>query len=232
MSNIKIADKRFSSIEQKIDGMKAREMEFCQSRSNFALEKFVAGMEHTPITKYRHLAHNSYFMLQEVRRMLIERERNIRKIKEKEKEIIQQNDPSYNNNDLDIYELSRQLDEMEIRIMGILKEVDYMEKLCEQLENDNGKAFTAEQLASEEAMYWKKRFSKQILKAMEAGRTGAGEGNIESVWQAMEYPILEDNGNKMPVLDYSNINDVGINAFKGVKGLEEVYLKKLENNNG
>ena len=76
-------------------------------------------------------------------------------------------------------------------------------------------------------MYWKKRFSKQILKAIEAGRTGAGEGNIESVWQAMEDPILKENGNKMPILDYSNINDVGINAFKDVKGLEEVYLKKI-----
>ena len=67
-----ISDKRFKEINEKCEQMYKRAEEFCQTRTNFQIEKFIACDEYTPITKFRHVAQNSFVALQEVRKMLIQ----------------------------------------------------------------------------------------------------------------------------------------------------------------
>lgn len=223
-----VHDDRFGNIENKLAEMKKRAEEFCQSRTNFQLEKFLACDEYTPVMRFRHVAHNSYVTMQEIRKLMIDRERKVRELKSKEDEIAGSGDVHYKNYDLDIYEISRYLEDIEIRIRGLLKEVSYMERICEELERGNGGPFTMEQLESEQPEYWRRRFARQSLRALEGARSGVGEGNVHSMWMAMEKPILPDSKNEMRPLDYYNINDLGTASFKSVPGLEEKFLKKIE----
>jgi hypothetical protein len=227
-AGLQVRDSRFKSIEDKLESMKMRAEEFCQSRTNFQLEKFLACDEYSPIMKFRHVAHNSHVAMQEARKLIIERERKLREMQQKEKEIIDSGDPHHKNYDLDIYEVNRYLEDLEIRIKGMLREVDYMERICDQLEKENGRPFTMGQLEDEQPEYWRRRFARQSLRSIEASRSGVNEGNIHSIWMATEKPILLDSKNQMRPLNYYDANELGYTTFQGIRGLEELYLKKLD----
>ena len=229
MNELKVSDKRFKSIEKQLDKMRDRAVEFCQSRSNFQISKFITCSEYTPITKFRHTANNSYLTMQEVRRMIIEKERTSRKLNalmsKYDQAIALNESPTKDDLDLDIYELTRQLEETDIRIKGLLKEVDYMERICDELENQNNGKFTERQYQSEEALYWEKRLSTQMLQSIEAARTGAGEGNIMSAWMAMENPpIKSDTQNQIAPLNIHDINEIARKALHNRNGVCEHLL--------
>ena len=231
-TSVVVSDSRFSRVEQQLENMKERASEFAQTRSNFQLEKFVGCDEYTPITKFRHLAHNSYVTMQEARRLMIDSEKKRRKITKitKKLELAKDSeDVTADDADLDVYELSRQLEEQDIRIKGLLKEVDFMEHLCEELEKKNGKPFTAQQFQAEEPEYWRKRFANQMLRSIEGSKSGAGEGNVMSLWMAEEDPIADDSINKIDPLNFHDINQIATAAFQGRKGLDDLYLKPATN---
>ena len=239
MNELKLSDKRFSPVEARLEKMKVRAEEFCQSRSNFQIEKFIACDEYTPITKFRHVSHNSYVTMQEVRRAMIDKERKERDLREKQKQLdgIEINNSkdlaSITTNrdlDLDIYEISRQLEEIDIRIKGLLKEVDYMEAICDQLEKENGKPFTAEQYQAEEPKYWQRRLSSQMLRSVEDKRSGTGEGNIMSTWMAMENPILPNSPNQINPVNVHDLNQLATFALSGRKGVAEYLLAPVPPN--
>lgn len=231
MNEIKVSDERFNPVEARLQKMQKRAEEFCQGRSNFQIEKFIACDEHTPITKFRHVSHNSYVTMQEVRRMMIEKERKERDLRDKLSLMNGYDNtkpPSKNelrDLDLDIYELSRQLEEIDIRIKGLLKEVDYMEAICDQLEKENGKPFTAEQYQAEEPMYWQKRLSSQMLRSVEDKMTGTGEGNIMSTWMAMEKPILPNSPNQIGPVNIRSLDQLATLALGDRKGVGEFLLQ-------
>lgn len=223
MEELLIKDKRFKSIEERLKKMYDRSMEFCQSRSKHQIAKFICYDEHTLITRYRHLSHNSYVTMQEIRRMLIERERTCRKLAKLQKQQEEANDPQYNDLDLDIYELSRQLEETELRIKGLLKEVEYMEKICDELERQNGKPFTAEQWEAEEPEYWRKRFARQMHNAQVGNMLGIGEGNYMSYLMSLEESPLKD-GQEIAPINLGDMNEIAKIALEGRKGIEETML--------
>lgn len=217
--NSLVKDNRFSSIEDQLKHMYDRQMEFCQSRSKMQISKFIMGEEYTLTTKYRTLAHNSYVAMQEVRRMLIDKERKQREINLKQKDI-NNNDKNY---DLDIYELSRQIEDMEIRIKGLLKEIDYMEYLCAELVRQNGKPFTYSQLEEEENIYWERRLANQMHSSQIGNKLGIGEGNYHSYLMAIESPIIPENTQIKP-FNIQDINVLATIALKDRKGVGDVLL--------
>ena len=184
MTNL-VRDPQFNAIEKQLELMRNRAIEFSQCRSNHQIEKFIACDEYTPITRYRHVAHNSYVAMQEVRRMMIERERKLRSIEKKQKECNDKNNPKYNDYDLDIYEQTRQIEDIEIRVTGLMKEIEVMETICTELETKNGKPFTNEQFQQEEPDYWRKRLASQMHRSQVGAKTGIGEGNYDSYLKSL-----------------------------------------------
>jgi len=236
-------DNRFSFVETQIEKMQKRADEFCQSRSNFQIEKFIACDEYTPITQFRHIAHNSYVAAQEARRSLIERERLTRKITKLEfclkhnvdlenahlpsdinKSVV---DPHFNDYDLDIYEASRQLDNIDIRIKGLLKEINYMEAICDTLEeneiSETGTGFTAEKYQEREPEYWDLRLKNQAHRSQIGTNTGVGEGNYMSILNACAEPIIKNSKNTIGKISL-DINELAVSALLPRSGVNEKFL--------
>jgi len=235
---LKINDKRFSDVEKRISKMNSRAKIFAQGRSNYQLEKFVLGSEYTLITKYKLIAHNSFVAMQEIRRMIIERERILREINFKQYEfdrfklgkphVLYKKDDIVNNYDLDIYEKNRQLEDIELRISGLSKEVDYMEQLCDKLEEENGKPFTMEQYNNEEPIYWEKRVANQMHESQKGKQLGIDEGNYRLYLQSLQKPLLNDN---MKIKPFPlTMESIAVNALQGREGIEDIFLKKIKEN--
>ncbi len=225
---VKVRDERFKDINDHLEEMRSRQEEFCQSRSEFQIEKFIACDEHTPASRFRMISHNSYVALQEARRLMIERERKQRKI-DKLTMVIEtagKGDRTYDNCDLDIYELQRQLQDDDIRIKGLLREVQCMEAICAQLEKDNGKKFTYEQFRAEEPEYWRIRLASQMHRDRIGGMMGIGAGNYSSYLQAVEKPILPDSCNKITPFNFSDNNAIATVALDTKQGVSELLLEK------
>lgn len=223
---VKLHDNRADKIEQMCIEMEARQREFCQCRSNHQIEKFIACEEYSPITRYRHVGHNSYVALQEVRRLFIEKERLLRKISRLES--LAQSGANTDNPDWDLDKLEalRRIPDIEIRISGLLKEIDLMEKICKELEKQNGKPFTAEQLQAEEPEYWRKRFANQMLNEKESHITGVGQGNLMSYRMSLEQPILPDSKQYIEnPFNYHSIDELGTAALSSRKRLDTLFLK-------
>jgi hypothetical protein len=224
-----VRDDRFNAVENRLEKMKTRADEFCQTRSNFQIEKFIACDEYTPITQFRHVSHNSYVTLQEVRRTLIERERLNRKIEQLEIDIADSADPKIDNKDLDLYEANRQLDDIEIRVKGLLKEIDYMEAICDELEKkeieETGSGFTAEKYQEREPEYWQLRLANQMHRSQIGMQTGVGEGNYMSMLNACASPILENSNNKIEKISM-DLNDLAATALFPREGLRQQFLQQ------
>lgn len=231
MSNkLAIKDKRFYEVEERINKMKARAEEFCQSRSNFQIEKFIAGDEYTNISKFRHVAHNSYTTAQEIRRCLIEQEKLKRELDSLNKNLREDGPENplfgFYTTDLEIYDLERKLEALELRIKGLSKEVDYMEAICDKLEADEiartGTGFTAEKYEADQPEYWRRRLTNQMHMAQIGNGSGVGEGNYKSLLSAVETPILND-ANMIPAIPV-DVNVVAAQALVTREGLKDKYL--------
>ena len=237
-------EERFNEVEERLNKMQKRADEFCQTRSNFQLEKFVAGDEYTPISKFRHVAHNSYIAMQEVRRMMIDKERKLRKIKRLEecikfqtvledkmhgdiKNLNTEYDPHFMDYDLDILEVSRQLEDIDIRIKGLLKEIDYMEAICDELEKreiaESGSGFTAEKFQAAEPEYWRTRLINQMHRSQSGQQLGVGEGNYMSMLMASEDPILPDSKNQIGLIEL-HPNTLAVESMLSKPGLKDKFL--------
>ena len=248
---VDVRDERFSNVESRIEKMQDRANEFSQTRSNFQLECYIAGDEYTPITKFRHVAHNSYVAMQEVRRMLIDREKQERKLERLHKAIKHQVlvskvdainesctlsdphlvNPHFKDYDLEIFEISRQLEDVELRIKGLSAEVDYMERICDTLEaaeiKQTGTGFTNEKYQEREPEYWHLRLASQMHRSQIGAQTGVGEGNYMSALMAAEKPILEDSKNQIPKISM-DVNELAVTALLPRDGVREQYLMMSE----
>jgi hypothetical protein len=162
--------------------------------------------------------------MQEIRRLMIDRERKRRSIEEKQNACEKAHDPKHLNYDLDIYELSRQLDEIEIRVTGLMKEVEIMEAICDELEKKNGKPFTNEQLQAEEPLYWRKRLATQMHRSQLGARLGIGEGNYDSYLKSMETPILPDSVQQIKPFNICDQNELAVTALQDRSGVSERLL--------
>jgi len=224
--DINIRDSRFDDVEKRISKMSQRANEFCQSRSKYQIEKFLVENEFTPITKYKLVAHNSFTCLQEVRRMIIQRERILREIDRKQSKLSKNYNVEFKDYDLDIFEKTIELENIEIRIKGLMQEVDFMEQICDKLEKENKKPFTIQQFEEEEHIYWEKRIATQMHESQISKQFMINEGDYRSYLQSIAEPILTENNKINPIpLDVNNIASC---ALSGRKRIEDILLKKIE----
>ena len=229
-NEVKIRDERFTKVNERLEKMRKRQYEFAQTRSKFQIEKFIACDEYSPITKYRHLANNSYVLLEKVKNLLIERERITRQIKRKED---RQVDIKLNrikptektqDIDLDIYQLQCRLESIEIDIKGTLDEIEIFEELCDKLEKENGKPFTYEDFEKDQPNYWKIRLANKLHNSKASRLLNITEGLYNTYMMAREEPLLEDSNQIEPLpLDSSveSFNELAIKALENRPGLIE-----------
>ena len=256
IKNVDIQDERFKKIEKQLTKMEDRAKEFCQSRSNFQIEKFIACDEYTPITKFRHVAHNSFVAMQECRRMIVDLERKRRRIENLQEAIKKQIlvedvekggttleafgiqttpngkiNPHFKDYDLEIYDLSTQVVDTEIRLKGLFKEIDYMEAICNKLESDEiaktGSGFNAEKYQLREKEYWNVRLASQMHRSQIANQLGIGEGNYMSYLMSVEDPILPNSTNQIAPINIANANDLAVAALKDRPGVNKLMLRQL-----
>lgn len=238
---------KFGEITEKLEKMKSRALEFAQTRSSFQIEKFVGADQYTPAAKYRHFAHNSHVLLENLKNMLIDRERMLRKL-EKLKAELEDNgrnkqdlqkfgiegddenfvfDPHYKNLDLDIYQLNCSLDAMEISIKGTMSELAIFERVLDQLEKDHGGPFTYEEFENAQPEEWHKRLSNQMHRSQAGARFGIGEGNYASYLQALEQPILPESNNVIPPIP-NEFDHLAITALHSRGNINQLMLREKE----
>lgn len=223
-TDLQVRDPRFKGIADKVEEMRKRQFEFAQSRSTFQIEKFVTMEEYTPVSKYRHLAYNSYVMMNSVKSHILQRERMLRQIERKQEDIIKEKDPHYKDYDLDIYDLNCQLEEIEVQIKGTLQEIDIFEKICDKLQKENGKPFTHEDFEKDQPNYWKIKIANQIHNNHASRLLGINEGNFTAYLKALEQPILnsENTIDQMPI---SSPNDMGCIALESRERIKQLLIK-------
>lgn len=136
-----------------------------QGRSQYQLENFVVGMHMTPERQYSQISIELQHKYYNIRKADIQR-RKLTSDLEKE------TDP-YKKEEIEL-----DLEQMDIAIIGALREFDYLYKLYKQYPK-----YTAEQIEAAEHKYWVERLAIQAQIDIEAhGRIGTG--NMEALRQA------------------------------------------------
>jgi len=204
--DINVTHPKFSEISKKFAEMSDRQKEFSQSRSTFQIEKFIGDDEYTPVTKFRHLAYNSYVMMKSAKGLVLEIEsihRKINAIRENhtEQEIYQS---SVDDLDIQLYKHRERINELELELNGILKEISVFESLCDQLERDNGKKFTYDDFEKDQPNYWKLRLSTQAHEDKMSMTIGISKGNYRSIRQAVDEPIIPESKNRITMDGFSS----------------------------
>ncbi len=179
------------------DKIKDQFKEFAQRKSDFQIEKFVACSDSTiPSHQYRHVLTQIRVALTELKRRIIDRERQSR-IKNKATE------QKYDDYDLDIAAAETEIESLTYDIDAKLIEVNKYAEILEHLENVHGKPFTNEEYQADEPEYWKRRFARQIHDSVVDRETGCGQGNLVAMREACCETIFPSSMNRIGVLPSS-----------------------------
>ena len=211
MGDVMVRDGRFPRVRETLARMEDRAFEFAQTRSSFQIEKFIALDEHTPVTMYRHLSHNAHVMTTVLRDALLDAERLRRDLDARRAEAARWSGMSPvrarvmsllgrrrpRDLDIEVYRLEGALRETEIKVKGLLQELDVFEGLCAQLERENGRPFTYKDFEDDQPEYWRRRLESQMNERRMGAQLGVGEGNYEAYVQAVSPPVLPTSRNVM-----------------------------------
>lgn len=136
-----------------------------QGRSQYQLENFVVGMHNQPERQYSQISIELQHKYYNIRRADINRRKLLNDLAKEE-------DPFKKE------EMELDLEQMDIAIIGALREFDYLYKLYQKYPK-----YTAEQIEAAEHKYWVERLAIQAQIDIEAhGRIGTG--NMEALRQA------------------------------------------------
>ena len=171
--------------------------EFAQRKSNFQIEKFIACSDSTiPSHQYRHVLAQMRVALTELKRRIIDRERQDRKRNRALEEV-------YIDYDLDVAEAETEMESLSYDIDSKLIEVNGYANILEHLEKEHGHPFTNEEYQSDEPEYWRRRFARQMHDSVVDRETGCGQGNLVAMREACSPTILPHSPNKIDVLPTS-----------------------------
>jgi hypothetical protein len=226
-----IQDSRYSKIKEMVDKSRDREREFCQTRSTFQIEKFIAGDEYTLASKYRHVSHNCYVNMKEAERAILQLEELRRKKVKLQKKIDNAVDVALVLDDcldIELIRLDRSIEDSEIRVAGLLKEIDVMTQICDTLEKKNGGPITYSQFESEEPEYWRRRLASQMHQTLTGAQLGIGEGNYKAYLNALAEPETASINRIMP-FNVGSANDIAVTALKNVEGVRQLFLQEKSN---
>lgn len=186
--------------------------EFAQRKSDFQIEKFIACSDSTiPSHQYRHVLTQMRVALTELKRRIIERERQSR-IKKKA------NERKYDNYDLDIASAETEIESLTYDIDSKLIEVNKYAEILDHLEKKHGKPFTNEEYQEDEPEYWRRRFARQLHDSVVDRETGCGQGNLVAMREACYEPILPTSMNVIDVLPMDLMKLVKIS--EGIKVIQ------------
>ncbi len=168
--------------------------EFAQRKSDFQVEKFIACSDSTiPTHVYRHTLVQMRVALTELKRRIVERERQIR-TRDRANE---QRPEDY---DLDVAAAETEIESLTYDIDSKLIEVNQYARILEHLEAEHGKPFTNEEFQANEPEYWRRRFARQVYDSIMDRHTGCGQSNMVAMREACYPPILPDSPNRIEEL--------------------------------
>ncbi len=210
-TRVMVRDGRFAGVRATLARMEERAFEFAQTRSSFQIEKFIGLDEHTPVTMYRHLSHNAHVVATVLKDCLLDAERLRRDLDTRRAEMERWDSMSPRRAmvlsligrrrprdlDIEVYRLEGALRETEIKVKGLLQELEVFERLCAELERKNGRPFTYKDFEDDQPEYWRRRLESQMQERRMGAQLGIGEGNFESYLQAVAPPILPESRNVM-----------------------------------
>jgi hypothetical protein len=98
--------------------------------------------------------------------------------------------------DLDQMQLEHFLRSSELEVRDRLYQMEHLDKMLEELTERNGGPITKEQFASQESLYWERRFAEQSLDHALQNMTGLNLGDIHSMRRASA-PSLVDPRNQL-----------------------------------
>ncbi len=163
--------------------MRSQFKEFAQRKSDFQIEKFVACSDSTiPTHMYRHTLTQMRVALTELKRRIVDRERQIRIRKRAD-------DCQTGDWDLDVAAAETEIESLTYDIDSKLIEINQYARILEQLESEHGKPFTNEEYQANEPEYWRQRFARQVYDSIVDRRTGCGQGNMIAMREAC-YPTI------------------------------------------
>jgi|LGVF01.1.fsa_nt_gb hypothetical protein len=209
--NTNITLKNYSGYHEKL---KTQFHEFAQRKSDFQVEKFTACSDGTiPSHQYRHVLVQIRVALTELKRRIVDRERQIRT---RDRAM----DVKGEDWDLDVAGAETEIESLTYDIESKLIEVNGYAVILEQLEKENGEPFTNADFQADEPEYWKRRFARQMHDSVVDRQTGCGQGNLIALREACVDPILPESPNQLEILPM----DVRILALIA----EGIDLKMLE----
>ena len=183
-----------SNYEQYHEKLREQFAEFAQRKSNFQVEKFVACSDSTiPSHIYRHTLTQMRVALTELKRRIIDRERQDRK----RNRAIEQ---KYEDYDLDVASAETEMESLTYDIDSKLIEVNQYAAILEHVEKEHGKPFTNDEFQADEPEYWRRRFARQMYDSLVDRQTGVGQGNLIALREACYEPILPGSPNQLDML--------------------------------
>lgn len=136
-----------------------------QGRSQYQIENFVVGMHNQPERQFSQISIELQHKYYNIRRADINRRKLL-------------NDLEKETDPFKVEEMELDLEQMDIAIIGALREFDYLYQLYQKYPK-----YTAEQIEAAEHKYWVERLAVQAQIDIEAhGRIGTG--NMEALRQA------------------------------------------------
>ena len=174
--------------------MKGQFREFAQRKSDFQIEKFIACSDSTiPSHQYRHVLAQMRVALTELKRRIIDRERQIRTLDRAREQAPE-------DWDLDVAAAETEIESLTYDIDSKLIEVNQYAAILEHLEEEHGKTFTNEEYQADEPEYWRRRFARQLYDSIIDRQTGCGQGNMVAMREACYPPILPGSVNQIEEL--------------------------------
>lgn len=192
------------------DALRGRFTEFAQRKSDFQIEKFVACSDTTiPSHQYRHVLTQTRVALTELKRRVIDRERQDRKR-------VRALEQMYEDYDLDVATAETEMESLTYDIDSKLIEVNRYVAILYHLENVHEKPFTNDEYQADEPEYWRRRFAQQLHDSIVDRQTGCGQGNLVAMREAVSDVILPDSINKIRMLPISIAELDKISRWKNV----------------
>jgi len=189
--------------------------EFAQRKSDFQIEKFVACSDSTiPTHMYRHALAQMRVALTELKRRIIDRERQTRARDRAQEQ-------RHEDWDLDVAAAETEIESLTYSIDSKLIEINQYAAILEHLEKAHGAPFTNEEYQADEPEYWRRRFARQLYDSIIDRQTGCGQGNMVAMREACYPPILPGSMNQLEELPTDLVELAEIS-----RGTEQKLLKE------
>jgi len=222
----------FKHVDDKFNELKAQFIEMSQLKSNFDIEKLTVKKQGSFIAHNFHFLMRQYSLaLGELRKMLITKEENERKIDEikdkgKDKILIYTHDGKQEKYaDLYIKELINRLDSLDLNIVSKVMMINSFEACrLKLIELNGGKVPTNEQYQNEEPKFLQWVLEGIALRQIKQRNTGITEGTWTNI-DMLEEPALINPNFQVEMLDEKGMLNVG-NAIKNIQERRKLGYEK------